>query len=150
MFPIPAAYYILITNPLKLLVTKISVQLIYLFGIPVYVEGNLLFLSNAQFTVNEACSGIRSLYSYLMLGCIYAVMSKRLRTRIILIVSAVFFAIMINVFRVTITGVLASYVGAKTSEGFLHEFSGIILFMVGFVIFILEYVILEKKTANSR
>jgi len=149
MFPIPEAYYILITNPLKMIVTRISVQLIYLFGIPVYVEGNLLFLSNTQLAVTEACSGIRSLYSYLMLGCIFALISKRLRTRIILIVSTIFLAIMINVFRVTITGILASYVGANASEGFFHEFSGIVLFAVGLVIFFLEYMILEKKSVKS-
>jgi len=145
MFPIPEAYYILITNPLKLIVTKISVQLIYLFGIPVYVEGNLLFLSNTQLAVTEACSGIRSLYSYLMLGCIFAVISKQLRTKIVLIVSTVFLAVMINVFRVTITGILASYVGAKASEGFFHEFSGIVLFAVGLMIFFLEYRYLDRR-----
>ena len=42
MFPVPSAYYVLITNPLKLFITKMSVNIISLIGIPVYREGNLL------------------------------------------------------------------------------------------------------------
>jgi exosortase len=150
MFPIPSHYYVLVTHPLKLFVTKVSEVVINGLGISVYREGNLLFFGSTQLEVAEACSGLRSFYSYLMLSCVFAVISQRLRTKIVLIVSTAFLAVMINVFRVTITGILASYVGAKASEGFFHEFSGIVLFVVGFMIFFFEYIILEKKTANNR
>ena len=150
MFPIPSAYYLLITNPMKLFITKISTYLIGLMGIPVYREGNLLYLASMKLEVAEACSGIRSIYSYLMLGCLFAVVSKQLWTKIVLIASTVPLALMINVLRVTITGILAGYMGAKASEGFFHEFSGIALFVVGLMIFFLEYRFLEKRSANNR
>jgi len=112
MFPIPSAYYVLATNPLKLLITKISVQIIHLMGLPVYREGNLLFLASTQLEVAEACSGIRSLYSYLMLACLFAFMSKKGISKTSLLISTVPLAFLVNIVRVTGTGVLANFFGS--------------------------------------
>ncbi len=150
MFPIPSAYYILITNPLKLLVTDISVQVIRIFGIPVFQDGNLLFFANTQLEVAEACSGIRSLYSYLMLGCLFAMLSKQLWVKIILIFSTVPLALFVNIVRVTITGILSNFYGPKVAQGFFHEFTGFLLFAIGLVFLFGEFyffdLILKKPT----
>ena len=97
MFPIPGSYYVLITNPLKLLITNISTTIIQLVGIPVYREGNLIYLSTTQLEVVEACSGLRSLYSYLMIGCLFAFMSKKWMSKTLLIASTVPIALLINI-----------------------------------------------------
>ena len=145
MFPIPSAYYILMTNPLKLLVTKISSTLISLMGIPVYREGNLLFLSSTQLEVAEACSGIRSLYSYMMLGCMFAVMLKQWYGKVLIFISTVLLALLVNILRVTGTGILANYFGARVAQGFFHEFSGILLFLLGFFMLAGEYALIRSK-----
>lgn len=150
MFPIPSAYYILITNPLKLMITKISAQIIYLIGIPVSRDGNLLFFANSQLEVAEACSGVRSLYSYLMLGCVFALMSNKPATKIILFVSTIPLAFMVNVIRVTGTGILSHYYGSQVAQGFFHEFSGFILFGLGFVFLYLEYYWLDSKNTPNQ
>ena len=139
MFPIPSAYYVLITNPLKLLITKVSTQLIRMVGIPIYREGNLLFLASTQLEVAEACSGIRSLYSYLMLGCLFAIMSRNNKTKILLLISALPLALFVNVVRVSGTGILANQFGPSVAQGFFHEFTGFALFVLGFVFLFLEY-----------
>jgi exosortase len=144
MFPIPTAYYILITNPLKLMITKISTQIIYLLGIPVYREGNLIFLASSSFEVAEACSGIRSLYSYLMLGCLFAFLSEKNMSKVVLIVSTLPLAIFVNIVRVTGTGILSNYFGPGVARGFFHEFTGFVLFIFGFAILFLEYHLLES------
>lgn len=144
MFPIPSAYYILITNPLKLLITKISSQLIYFLGIPVYIEGNLLYMASIQLEIVEACSGLRSIYSYLMLGVLFALMCKGNAAKVLLILSAIPLALFINIFRVTGTGVLAELWGDKISQGFYHEFSGLILFFAGVILFFLEFALIDK------
>jgi len=144
MFPIPSSYYIMITNPLKLMITNISALIMGSMGIPVLQDGNLLFFANTQLEVAEACSGVRSLYSYLMLGCLFAVFSIRLRTKLILILSAIPLAILVNIVRVTVTGVLSNYYGPEVAQGFFHEFTGFILFAVGFVLLVLEYYALKE------
>jgi len=145
MFPIPSALYIQMTNPLKLFITNISSSIISLMGVPVYREGNLLFMSSTQLEVAEACSGIRSLYSYMMLGCVFAVMEKRWRSKILIIASTIPLALFINIVRVTGTGILANYFGARVAQGFFHEFSGILLFAVGFFLLLGEYALIRSK-----
>lgn len=150
MFPIPSGYYILITNPLKLMITEISAQIIYLIGIPVYRDGNLLFFANSQLEVAEACSGVRSLYSYIMLGCLFALMSSKQVSKTVLIASTIPLAFMVNIIRVTGTGLLSHYYGPEVAQGFFHEFSGFILFVLGFVLLYLEYYVLNSKIIAKR
>lgn len=149
MFPIPTAYYILITNPLKLMITEISAQIIYLLGIPVYREGNLIFMASSSLEVAEACSGIRSLYSYLMLGCLFAFLSTSKVSKTVLILSTLPLAIFVNIVRVTGTGVLSNYYGPGVAQGFFHEFTGFVLFIFGFAMLFTEYYFLDsKKSVN--
>jgi len=150
LFPIPDSYYILFTSPLKLLITKISMELIYIMGIPVYREGNLIFLAATQLEVTEACSGIRSLYSYLMLGFVFAFMSRNLKSKLILILSTIPLALLVNVIRVTGTGILSNYFGEKAAQGFFHEFSGFLLFAVGFCFLFGEYYYLRIWATRRR
>ena len=145
MFPIPTAYYILLTNPLKLMITKISAYLIYVLGIPVYREGNIIFLASTSLEVAEACSGVRSLYSYLMLGCIFAYLSERLQSKIIMFALTIPLAILVNIIRVTGTGILANYFGSEVAQGFFHEFTGFFLFAIGLIVLFLAYYLLETR-----
>ena len=107
MFPIPSEFYILIESPAKLMITDISAQIIRFFGISVYQEGNLLFFANTSFEISEACSGIRSLYSFLMLGVVLTILSKKKMTKIILVCSTIPLAVFMNIIRVSGTGVLS-------------------------------------------
>ena len=146
MFPIPDAYHILITNPLKLTITRVSAVILQTFGIPVYQEGNLLFFAEAKLEVAEACSGIRSLYSYLMLGCLFALVCRRRSQKAVMIASAFPLAIVVNILRVVGTGVLANSYGEEVAQGFFHEFAGITLFLVGIAVLSLEYYILLSRS----
>lgn len=149
MFPIPSAYYVLITNPLKLFITKISVDIIQLMGISVYREGNILFLSSNQLEVTEACSGIRSLYSYLMLGFLFAFFNRNVLNKIILVVSAIPLSLSVNILRVIGTGILSEYFSSDIAQGFFHQFTGLILFIFGFLFFLMEYNLLEFRVRSS-
>src|SRR6266542_2485681 len=72
MVPVPETLLNLVSFPLQLYVTDISTRLIELCGIPVYAEGNLLFFATYSLEVTEACSGIRSLVSFLSIGTLLA------------------------------------------------------------------------------
>ncbi len=150
MFPIPNAYYIMITNPLKLMITTISATLLRLFEIPVYQEGNLLFFARVQLEVAEACSGIRSLYSYLMVGSLFALMSRSGWLKTVMILSAFPLAILVNIIRVSGTGVLANLYGEQVAQGFFHQFAGFVLFLVGLITLALEFYLLDSLTRRRR
>ena len=145
MFPIPSALYVQITNPLKLAIANISTTIVQMVGIPVFREGNLIYLAESKMEVTEACSGIRSLYSYLMLGCVFAFGGRTRWTRILMIVSAVPLAFLVNIVRVTGTTILSHAYGPEMAQGVLHMTAGFVLFAIGFVVFYVEYRLLNKE-----
>lgn len=144
MIPIPSALFVALTNPLKLIITDISSFLIQMTGIPVYQEGNLLMFANTQLEVAEACSGVRSIYSYLMLSFVFTLFCIRKITRVVLVLSVVPLAMLVNVVRVSGTGILSHYMGDKAAQGFFHEFAGFLLFAVGLVLMYIIYWTVEK------
>ena len=148
MFPIPSSTYILITNPLKLLITNISATIINFFGIPVLQQGNLLYFANTSLEVAEACSGIRSIYSYLMLGIVFSFFCGRMLSKAVLVLFPLPLAILVNIIRVTVTGILSHYFGANAAQGFFHEFTGMALFVVGLIFMLGAYYLVEKRSSK--
>lgn len=149
MVPVPESIYTLVAFPLQLFATKISAFLINAFSIPVLREGNMLYFANTQLEVAEACSGLRSMTSYIMLSFLFAYMIKKSwRNRIFIILSAVPLALFTNIVRVTGTGVLAHFYGDGVARSFLHEFSGLIVFALGFVMLFGIYAFLDKIKQN--
>ena len=59
------------------------------------------------------------------------------RERIVLMVATVPIAVIANVFRVSMTGILAVWVSPKAADGFFHTFSGLLVFGLGLVLFLL-------------
>jgi exosortase len=147
MVPVPDSILGLVSFPLQLFATKISTFLIHGVGIPAYREGNMLYFTQTQLEVAEACSGIRSIMSFGMLSFIFAYMMNKIWwKRILLVLSTIPLALFANIVRVTGTGILAYFYGAKAAMGFLHEFSGLVVFAFGFVLLLLEYMLLNKES----
>src|SRR5262249_56197737 len=77
MIPWPAIILNALTLPLQLLAARLSTSSLQLMDLPVYREGNVIFLPHATLEVVEACSGIRSLVSLLALAVVFAYMTQR-------------------------------------------------------------------------
>lgn len=91
-----------LTLPLRHLATKITVALSHLLGIDVLREGTLIKDRAGHFgyNVEAACSGLRSLTTMLMLGCIFGFITfKSNWKRALLIASALPLAVLGNVVR---------------------------------------------------
>jgi exosortase len=154
MIPVPSYLYDAVAFPLRLIVTKYSVLLIGLIGIPVLREGNIIMLENITLQVIDACSGIRSLTALLAIAVAFAYVSPIGRTKkVILALSAVPIAIAANITRLVATGVLAQVFERKAAEGFFHEFAGMGVFIMSLVLLISLGVMLkrfeEKKARNK-
>jgi exosortase len=147
MVPVPDSIYGVVALPLQLFATKVSTLLIQAVGIPAYREGNIVYFAQSQLEVAEACSGLRSMMAFLMLSVLFAYMMKNQRwvKGGILVLSAVPLAILVNIIRVTGTGVLADAYGDSVARGFLHEFSGLVVFVLGFILLFFEVLILNKE-----
>jgi exosortase len=131
MIPLPAQIYAALTLPLQLLVTRISVMLISWGGIPVLCDGNIIHLPSRSFEVVEACSGLRSLTSLLLLGAVMGYFTLRSRLLRLLLFSAVLpVAILVNTARVTVMPVASYYLGLDLSEGTAHTMLGMGVFIL--------------------
>src|SRR5262249_25099378 len=81
-------------------VARVAAEAAMLLGTPAQVEGNLIRVSNGLVGVDEACSGIRSLQTSLMIGLLFGEL-KRLSVlrRVVLVGCAVFIALLANFVR---------------------------------------------------
>jgi len=116
-----------------------------LIGVPVFREGNIIVLTNIQLEVADACSGIRSLMSLMAVAAAAAYfMSLGAVRGGVLLLSAIPISIATNSLRIFVTGVLSYKFGQKAAEGFFHEFSGWVVFLLGAVLIILTGLLLRR------
>lgn len=135
MIPLPEIVFNRVSLPLQFVASRFGESIIDACGIPVLREGNVLILANTTLEVAEACSGIRSLVSLIALGLVFGYFAdRRWWVRTTLVASAVPVAIVANGARVAGTGLLAYWIGPEAAQGFFHEFSGWIVFLVAFLL----------------
>jgi exosortase len=138
-FPVPAVLYGEITQPLQLTATRLSELAFETLGFSVIREGNILQLTYMTLSVAEACSGLRSLITLVFFCLVYAYFfEERLWLRIVVVLLACPAAILVNVLRITATGILGRYNQAWT-KGTYHEFLGWSGFFVGFFLVLLAH-----------
>ena len=105
-------------------------------GIPVYIEGNLISIPTGNWSVVEACSGIRYLIASACLGVMYAYLMYQSTTkRTIFIVISLILPVIANGVRAYIIIMIGHLSGMKLAVGVDHLLYGWVFF--GVVIFIL-------------
>jgi exosortase len=148
--PIPVVVYNEIVFPLQFIASRFATRILELLNLfPVMREGNVLVLPGMHLEVVEACSGIRSLMSLLALAAGYGYLVERsIPVRCLLVVAMVPLAIVSNGTRVMITALMAHYMGPGAAEGFMHEFSGWVIFVVATILFLLLHTVITavRKT----
>lgn len=131
MIPIPAQIYSAMTIPLQLIVSKISVWFAMLFGLPVFREGNVIHLPDRTLEVVQACSGLRSLMSLLAFSMMVSYFTLRSNwLRMLLVISGVPVAIIVNIFRVLIMIFAFQYFDLDLTGGSVHTIFGIVVFIL--------------------
>jgi len=145
MIPLPTIIWNKIAFPMQLFSTKLTAMVIQLLGIPVLREGNILHLMDTTLEVVDACSGLRSLTTIFALSAaiIWFTHCSTVKKWVFFFMAAPI-AVAANIIRLVFTAVLASYYGPEMAEGFLHEFSGIVTFLLGMVMLMVLKKVLVK------
>lgn len=151
MIPIPVIIYNQITFPLQLITSRFATFWLELVQVPVLRDGNVLMLSNYSLEIVEACSGIRSLMALISLAIAYGYLVEPRRwVRYVLVILMVPSAIVSNAIRIMGAGVLAHRFSPTAAEGFLHEFSGWVIFLAALVLMFVCHCILRNVGARRR
>jgi exosortase len=147
----PTFIYERITLPLQLLASRLGEISLEAMGFSVLREGNILELVGERLSVEEACSGIRSLMSLLFLSTVYAyffVQEKGIRA--VLLVSVVPIAILCNAGRITATGIVGQF-NRELAHGALHEAFGHIGLILGATLcYLLHRAIVKFQSSRWR
>jgi exosortase len=131
MVPLPTLMMNEVTLPLQFFASSLATTLLRLVGVPVLRDGNVIQLPTMSLQVVEACSGIRSLVSLITLAVIYAyLLEKNKVIRVLLVLAAVPIAIAANGLRIMGTGLTGMYWSPDKAQGFFHEFSGWLIFVM--------------------
>lgn len=134
MVPLPAIIWNKLSFPLALMASKVSADLVSAMGLSILREGNILTLPNITLQVADACSGLRSLTTLLALSAFVAFISDHTKPKKwILFLAGVPIALVSNIIRLAGTAVLARHFGATVAHGFIHDFSGWVVFVLGLV-----------------
>jgi len=146
MIPIPSEIYTYVTTPLKLMVTTTTTHILTFFHIPVFQEGNLIKLPNYSMKVIDACSGLRSLVSVVAFASLMGHLTINSYTKkLVLFLLSFPVSFIGNIFRITTTVLLATYVSVKAAEGFSHTLAGITTFILCILILFFITILLKNN-----
>jgi exosortase len=149
MIPLPYIFYYRLTFPLQQLASFSAFQTLKGFGISGLREGNILHFSGFSLEVIEACSGLRSIMTLTASAALLAYLSSLPNGwRWLLFIAAVPVAVVANVFRLVFIALVGIFWSSEAAEGFLHEGSGLLVFLCG--LFLLLGLVGILQWFNSR
>jgi len=152
IFAIPLPYFLQssLTLQLQLVSSQLGVDVIRLFQIPVYLEGNVIDLGYYKLQVIEACSGLRYLYPLLSLSFLAAYLFQApVWQRVLVFLSGIPITIGMNGLRIGLVGVTVDYWGTKMADGVLHFFEGWVIFIACAGLLLAEIFILARFSRRT-
>jgi exosortase len=130
-FMVPLNFLTQATMKLQFVETASASAICNLFGIGVYAVGTTINASNNafHFSIDEGCSGIRSLMAIAMLSALYAHFTQdRLWKKLAIFAAAILFALVGNTGRLVSIMVMARFFGQDLAGGPYHWISGYLSF----------------------
>ena len=125
MIPVPGLIGNMLGLSLQRIATVTSTFALQTLGIPAFAYGNVIHLRDAQLGVVEACSGLRMmmLFFSVCVGAAFLVKGTPLKKTLI-VLSAAPIAVIANVVRITVTGVLYETTSPELAEVIFHDLAG--------------------------
>lgn len=130
-FPPPDTVVAIITQPLKIGISKAAIDLLYALGYPIAGAGVTIQIGQYQLLVAAACSGLNSLISLSAISLFYVYVRHQMdwQYAAFLILAILPVAIFANLVRVLILILLTYHAGEAAAQGFLHNFAGMTMFI---------------------
>jgi exosortase len=151
MLPLPFFAEVALAHPLQRLATEASTYALQTLGIAAFAEGNIIVVDDLKLGVLEACSGLGMLMTFLSLSTAVAIAVRRPWTeRLFIVASAIPIALIANVVRITVTGVLYHAVDGETAHLVFHDLAGWLMMPLALTLVWLELVLLDRLFVVTR
>jgi exosortase len=140
-----------ITLPMRHGIYVLTEKIFFLLHYPISREGLLLTIGYNDIFMGAPCSGFRSLITMFSLVLVYVYISKgNLSKKLILTSFIIPMALLGNLVRVITLCLITFYFGEEAGQGFFHNFSGIVIFIITILGLIGAESVLERMQANKR
>jgi len=150
MIPMPESVTQSFSLQLKLAATNLAVFTANGLTLPMVQEGSFIHFGDDQLLIGDVCSGLRSLIALLAFGAIMAYISKtRPWAQVLLLIMSAPIAIVSNVFRILLLCVVGYFWGSETAAGTFHDVSGVLIFVVAFILFFSLESLLRRWAPNT-
>jgi exosortase len=151
LVPPPVVFTDMLTSPLKMLVATASASLLKLAGYLVSRNGATILMSDYSIIVGDPCSGMRSLISLMSVGALYAYLQPTSKLKkLALFFATIPISIMANIVRLMLLCLITYHLGEAAAEGFLHKFSGFLLFVVALASLVVLDIMMNRRVAHER
>lgn len=136
LVPLPGSLIDTLTQPMKIAVSYAAEALLHWAGYPVARQGVVLGIGPYQLFVADACAGLNSLFMLEAFGLLYlnAVRHESALRNAVLAVLIVPISFVANVTRVAVLAWVTYHYGDAAGQGFIHSFSGAVLFLVALLL----------------
>ncbi|KQT37339.1 MULTISPECIES: exosortase B [unclassified Methylophilus] len=146
LMPWPASVIDAVTQPMKIAVSFASEHLLYWLDYPIARSGVILQIGQYKLLVADACAGLNSLFTLEAIGLLYinVINHQAFWRNVLLAILIVPISFTSNVLRVCTLALITYHFGDEAGQGFLHNFSGMILFMTALVLIIVMDTVIQK------
>lgn len=127
MVPLPYRVEAACSVQLRHAASRASAYALRVLGLPALADGQTVELieSGSRLEVGDECSGLSMLFSLVAVSTAVAlIIPRRLSDRLIIVASAVPIAWVVNVSRITSTGILHDRLGGRLSDSAIHDLAG--------------------------
>jgi exosortase len=143
--PLPYQVEVALSHPLQRLAARAGAYCLQGLAFPAVVQGNVIVIGKTEIGVVEACSGLSMLMVFVALALAVALLVQRPTwMKAALVTSAVPIAVLANVARITLTGVLTETVGRGAGDVFYHDAAGWLMMPVALFLLWLELGFLSR------
>lgn len=145
MIPLPFALERSLAYPLRTVATVASNYVLQTIGLPSVAEGHIIRLGQTPLFVAEACSGLSMLMIFIALSTAVAIVARRpWWERLLIVFSALPVAVLSNVVRITVTGLMHEWVGREMADLVFHDLAGWLMMPFALAVLWLELWLLGK------
>jgi exosortase len=151
MLPLPYRLHVALAPHLQGLATRGSVYALQTLGYCAVQDGNDIIMPDVRLSVVQACSGLSMVLSFFAVSTALALIINRpLRDKVIIVLSAMPIALLVNVGRITLTGISYKAFGPKVADAIFHGLAGWLMMPAALAILGLELLVLSKLVIEEQ